>query len=233
MPRETERSIVIYRFLARAYPRRFRASYEEAIVETFALELERVRSRSSAVRLAVFWSFMAADLFAAVTMTRSADAWRRMRYRARLLGGSTGFTAAAATLGIIPVWAWSRFATYGPGPGHARDATLTFSVSVLHAVVIWMIARVVEMSYLRGLPVRRLMRYATVRRARVVARLAKISAAVFIVAGLSEARRGQLHDMLVGPAASLGYWVGLGATLAALLGVYFAIGSWVHLRRAS
>jgi hypothetical protein len=242
--RGAARSVAVYRFLLRGYPRRFRAAYEDAIVEAFCLELERVRRRSSAVALAAFWVFMGADLVSGVAMTQRWEAWRRIAYSARLLRGSTGFTAAAATLAMVSVWAWSRFATYVMhatyATGRTRDATLTFAVAALHALLIWGLACVVAALCARRVarspasgPAIGGKRYTSVRRARLVARLASISAAAFAVATLSEARRGRFQNALVNPAISPVYWIALALTLLGIVGMYFAIGGWLHLRDAS
>jgi hypothetical protein len=223
-----DRSITFYRLLMLGYPRRFRAIYEEAIVDTVALELERVRERRSPRALLGFWAFMLLDLVAGVATTRAWDAWRRLAHDARLIRGSTGFTAALATLGIIPLWAWSRFAT--STPGHAPDATVSFCVAALHAIVMWALAHVAGSFYVVAPPGCRRVRYATVRRARLVARVAKRSATVFVGAAISTARRWPAHKALLSPNTSLANWFFLALTLAATVCLYFALDGWLRVR---
>jgi hypothetical protein len=222
-----DRSITFYRLLMRGYPRRFRAIYEEAIVDAVALELERARERRSPRALLEFWAFMLLDLVAGVAMMRAWDAWRRLAHDARLVRGSTGFTAALATLAVIPVWALSRFAT--STPGHGPDATVTFCVAALHAIVMWALAHVAGSFYV-GAPARcRRVRYTTVRRARLVARIAKMSATIFVIAAISTARRWPAHEALLSPNTSLADWFFLASTLAAIVCLYFAVDGWLRV----
>jgi hypothetical protein len=217
----------------RGYPRRFRAAYEDAIVDAFRLELEHARNRSSAAIIVTFWCFMGADLALGVAIMRAREGWRHLTYGARLLRGSTGFMAAVAMLAITPVWAWSRFATLAPA--HAGSSTLTFAVSALNALLIWALAR--GAAVLCALVVRRrrtvgALRYTSVRRARLVARLATIPAAAFAVATLSDGHRGRVQDALVNSATPPVYWAMLALTLLGVVALYFAVGGWLHLRDA-
>ena len=238
MRRLRDRSVACYRAFMVGYTRRFRGRYEEAIVDAFALELARVRALGSRSALAAFWALMTIDLVAGVIMTRGRDIYRRLAHDARVIRRSTGFTAALATLVIIPVWAWSRFATYATyTAAYASAVTLTFCVSALHAIVMWALARGVGAWYAVRRAHGRPLRYVTIRRASIVARVAEISAAAFIVAAITEARRNQHHAALIDPGISLphtlGYWFFLAATLAAIVGLYFALGSWLRVRNVS
>jgi hypothetical protein len=233
-PSSARRSVGVYRYLMRGYPRRFRAAYEDAIVDAFRLELEHTRRRSSAASIVMFWLFMGADLALGVAIMRAREGWGRLTYGARLLRGSTGFTAAVAMLAITPVWAWSRFATLAPG--RAGSSTLTFAVSALNALLIWALARGAAVLCTRVVRRRRAvggLRYTSVRRARLVARLAKISAAAFAVATLTDGRRGRVRDALVNSATPPIYWAMLALTLLGVVALYFAAGSWLHLRDAN
>jgi hypothetical protein len=227
MRHSDDRSITFYRLLMQGYPRRFRAIYEDAIVDTVALELERARERHSPRALLGFWTFMLVDLVAGVATTRAWDAWRRLAHDARLVRGSTGFTAALATLAVIPVWAWTRFAT--STPGHAPDATDVFCVAAMHAIVMWALAHVAGSFYVGAPARRRRVRYTTLRRARLVARVAKMWATVFVAAAISTARRRPAHTALLSPNTSLAYWLFLALTLAATVCVYFAADGWLRV----
>lgn len=232
MGRETDRSLAFYRLLMRGYPRRFRAIYEDAIVDAFASERELVYLRRSLRAVVAFWAFMLSDAVAGVVATRARDAWRRIAHGARLIRGSTGFTAALATLAIVPIWAWSRFVSRADGD--AGGATIVFCVSATQAFVTWAFARlaIAWLSARRNRAPRvRSKKYASVRRARLVARMAKTSAVTFVVAAAVEGRRAHLHDV-VSVAVSPVYWLLLAATLAAVLAVYFCADGWLRVRDA-
>ena len=217
--------------LLRGYPRRFRSTYEESIVEAFTLELQRARSTGSWAAVAGFWTLMIVDLLSGVTMTRGSDAWRRLRYSARLIRGSTGFTAATSTLVVIPVWAWSRFASYHGV--NAGTATLTFCVSALHALVIWVLSRTTALSYtLWGARSGKApgVAYISIRRARIVADFARASAAMFLVAAVTQAKGTQRYDALGSRVPPIQYWLVLSLTLAAIVGVYFSVDRLLRLR---
>jgi hypothetical protein len=62
--------VVLYRRAMTWYPERFRTQYGEAMVETFALELARVRASQSATAIASFAVFITLDWATSVLMTR-------------------------------------------------------------------------------------------------------------------------------------------------------------------
>jgi hypothetical protein len=214
-------SIALYRVLIRAYPERFRTRYGQAILDAFVSELDAVRSRSSASALIAFWTFMITDGLVGIVATRGSDARRRISHSAKVLRASTGFLAALTTLAVMPIWAWSRFATHSAG--HADQTTLVFCVSALHAIVIWVLANSAAGIDVRGRRITAI-RYITVRRARIVARVARASTFVFLVAAIAEARRGRVERIPVDPTISIGYWLMLSLTFAGLIAIYFAMG---------
>jgi hypothetical protein len=220
------RPIVVYEQLMRAYPRRFRARYGHAVAEAFALELARVRSTGSRRDLIWFWVFMLADLVASVAATRLWDMWRRVSYATGLVRGSSGFSAAFTTLIVIPVWAWSRFAT--DDGTHTRTVALSFCVSAVAASVSLAVSRLVSVSY----NVRRIrsprFRYASVRRAKLLAVFAKTSLGTFAAASAAELRRVRASEVFVNQAVSGAFWVSLAAALGALIVLYFALDALLH-----
>ena len=216
-----DRSVAVYRRLVRAYPRRFRARYEEAVVEAFALELANVQRDGSRRALAAFWMFMIVDLVASVGTTRAWDAWRRLAYSARLIRESSGFSAAFATLFIVPAWAWSRFAT-NDGT-QTRAVALSFCVSAVAAAVSWAVSRCVGVSYADRRIRSRRVRYASVRRARLLATFAKMSLTTFVVAAATELRHVRASEVFVNQAVSLVFWISLAAALTTLIVLYFAL----------
>jgi len=214
------RSVAVYRRLVGAYPRSFRARYEEAVVAAFALELARAQRRGSRRALAAFWTFMLVDLVASLGMTHLSAARRRLGYGARLIRESSGFTAALATLIIVPVWAWSRFAT--DDGTHTRAVALSFCVSAVAAAVSWAVSRMICVSY--GVRrVRSWVHYASVRRARVLAAFAKVSLTTLVVASATELRHGRVSEVFVNQAVSFAFWASLVAALTALIALYFAL----------
>jgi len=221
MSRPSEgRLVAVYRRLVGAYPRCFRARYEEAVVAAFALELARVQGARSRRAFAAFWTFMLVDLVASVGMAHLGAARRRLAHAARLMRESSGFTAAFATLVIVPVWAWSRFTT--DDGTHTRAVALSFCVSAVAAAVSWAVARLICASY-EVVRVRSWVRYASVRRARILAGFAKMSLMTFLVASATELRHGRASEVFGDQAVSFAFWASLAAALTALIGLSFAL----------